>query len=65
MARTFHHHRLRSLYPLGFAACHRRDARTGRKNHGLKAKGGMGKSQAEEKGGATRLSSVSWRVLGC
>ena len=35
------------------------------KNHGLKAKGGMGKSQAEEKGGATRLSSVSWRVPGC
>ena len=34
-------------------------------NHGLKAKGGMGKSQAEEKGGATRLSSVSWRVPGC
>ena len=33
-------------------------------NHGLKAKGGMGKSQAEEKGGATRLSSVSWRVPG-
>ena len=34
-------------------------------NHGLKAKGGMGKSQAEEKGGATRLSSVSWRIPGC
>ena len=33
-------------------------------NHGLKAKGGMGKSQAEEKGGATRLPSVSWRVPG-
>ena len=34
-------------------------------NHGLKAKGGMGKSQAEEKGGAARLTSVSWRVPSC
>ena len=31
-------------------------------NHGLKAKGGMCKSQAEEKGGAARLPSVSWRA---
>ncbi len=33
------------------------------KNHGLKAKGGMGKSQAEEKGGAAMLIT-SWRVPG-